>query len=630
MRKKKSNKTRQTTPALKQQKRRLTDFLPFLQWMGSYSREQLIGDLIAGVIVAIMLVPQGMAYALLAGLPPEVGLYASIVPLIIYGLLGTSRSLAVGPVAIVSLLVATGISPLAEGGSLEYLQLALTLAFLVGVIQLSMGLLCTGFLVNFLSHPVLSGFTSAAAIVIGFSQLKHVLGFKVPRMEYFYEKVFFTVGNLADTNVAALLIGLLSVATLLYFKKSVANLLLTFLPEALVLPISKTGPLVVVLIGTLAIWAGGLDESMSIKIVGEVPAGLPPLTMPLFDLSIWQALLPTALTISFVGYMESISVAKSLAAKRREKVDANQELIALGAANLGAMLTGGYAVTGGFSRSMVNFAAGARSGLASIITALLIVFTLLFLTPLFYFLPKAVLAAIILVAVAGLIDIESLRHAWQYNKTDAVTLILTFLAVLAIGIEVGILVGVATSILLFLWQTSTPHVAIIGRIGESEIYRNVLRHDVQTWPSVLNLRVDQSLCFANTKFLEETVLGLVADQPRLEHVVLVCLSINQIDTSALETIECLHENLHVSGVELHFAGVKGPVMDKLRKIGFVDEIGEQHFHLSTHHAMKALGYIEDKPDYTFSNNTITSNTQISQLNYISIHPTQIRYAISHD
>jgi len=581
---------------LTKQKVRLTDFLPFLQWMRTYNRDQLVGDLIAGVIVAIMLVPQGMAYALLADLPLEVGLYASIVPLIIYGLLGTSRSLAVGPVAIVSLLVRTGISPLAEKGSPEYLQLALTLAFLVGVIQFGMGLLRTGFLVNFLSHPVLSGFTSAAAIVIGFSQLKHVLGFDVPEesSEFFYQKVWYTVEHLAETNVAALLMALLSLAILFYFKKGVANFLRRFLPEALVLPISKTGPLVVVLIGTLAVWAGGFNESMGIKIVEEVPAGLPRLTKPLFDLSIWQALLPTALTISFVGYMESISVAKSLAAKRREKVDANQELIALGAANLGAMLTGGYPVTGGFSRSLVNFAAGARTGLASIITALLIVFALLFLTEYFYFLPNAVLAAIILVAVAGLLDIETLRHAWRYNKADAITLILTFLAVLAIDIESGILVGVATSILLFLWQTSNPHVAIIGRIGDSEIYRNVLRHNVQTWPTVINLRVDRSLCFANTKFLEETVLTLVADQPRVEHVVLVCISINQIDMTALETVEQLHEKLHDSGVQLHFAAVKGPVMDKLRKIGFVDQIGEAHFHLSTHEAMKALGCVADE------------------------------------
>lgn len=589
------HKSLNTDPHLTEQRGGFSDFLPFLQWMRHYRRDDLIGDLIAGLIVAIMLVPQGMAYALLAGLPPEVGLYASIVPLIVYGLLGTSRSLAVGPVAIVSLLVATGVSPFAEPASADYLQLTLTLAFMVGVLQVGMGLLRIGFLVNFLSHPVLSGFTSAAAIVIGFSQLKHVLGYNVPRMEHFYEQVSYTVQHLAETNSVALVMGLLSMAILFYFKNGIADLLRRLgLAEALVLPLSKIGPLVVVLIGTLAVWAGGLDESMNIKIVGAVPAGLPKLTMPLFDPSVWQQLLPTALTISFVGYMESISVAKSLAAKRREKVDPNQELVALGAANFGAMLTGGYPVTGGFSRSIVNFAAGAKTGLASIITALLVAFTLLFLTPLFYFLPNAVLAAIILVAVSGLLDAHTLQHAWQYNKADAVSLMVTFLAVLAIGIENGILVGVASSILLFLWRTSKPHVAVIGRMYDSQIYRNVLRHDVQTWPHVVNVRVDQSLYFANTKFLEDTVLAIVAEQPRVKHVVLAGTSINHIDTSALETIEQLHEKLNDSGVTLHFAALKGPVMDKLKKIGFVDEMGQQHFHLSTHEAMKALGCVQDE------------------------------------
>jgi len=590
-----NNESIKTSRDLTQHKGGVSDFWPFLQWMRHYSRDDLIGDLIAGLIVAIMLVPQSMAYALLAGLPPEVGLYASIVPLILYGLLGTSRSLAVGPVAIVSLLVATGVSPFAEPGSAQYLELTLTLAFMVGLMQVGMGLLRIGFLVNFLSHPVLSGFTSAAAIVIGFSQLKHVLGYNVPRMEHFYEQVLYTLEHLAETNAVALVMGLLSIAILFYFKNGIADLLRRFgLTEALVLPLSKIGPLVVVLIGTLAVWGSGLSESMSIKIVGEVPGGLPGLTMPLFDPSVWQQLLPTALTISFVGYMESISVAKSLAAKRRQKVDANQELVALGVANLGAMLTGGYPITGGFSRSIVNFAAGAKTGLASIITALLVAFTLLFLTPLFYFLPNAVLAAIILVAVAGLLDVHTLQHAWQYNKADALSLSGTFLAVLMIGIENGILVGVSASILLFLWRTSKPHVATIGRVDDSEIYRNVLRYDVQTWPSVVNIRVDQSLYFANTKFLEDTVLAIVADQPGVEHVVLAGTSINHIDASALETVEQLHKKLHDSGVQLHLAAVKGPVMDKLRKIRFVDEIGEQHFHLSTHEAMKTLGCLPNE------------------------------------
>ncbi len=570
----------------------LTQYLPFLGWLLHYRREDLVGDLMAGLIVAIMLIPQGMAYALLAGLPPEVGLYASIVPLVIYGLLGTSRTLAVGPVAIVSLLVATGVSSLAEPGSGQYLQLALTLAFLAGIIQLVMGFVRLGFMVNFLSHPVLAGFTSAAAIVIGFSQLKHLLGISIPRTEQFYELLVYAGQHLAESNLMAVGIGLVSIAILLFFKNGLGKQLKKMgLAETIVVPITKSGPLVVVLLGTLVVWVFGWSDGAAVKIVGAVPAGLPPISLPSFNVNIWQALLPAALTIGFVGYMESISVAKSLASKRRQKVEANQELIALGAANLGATFSGGYPVTGGFSRSVVNFAAGANTGLASIITALLIALTVIFLTPLFYFLPQAVLAAIIMVAVLGLIDVATLRHVWRYNKADAASLLITFMAVLTVGIETGILVGVTTAILLFIWRTSRPHMAVVGRLGQSEIYRNVLRHQVTTCPQVVAIRVDESLYFANTKFLEDTMLQIIADRPEVNHVILIGLAINFIDASALETLEALVHELREAGVELHLAAIKGPVMDRLKSIGFVDYLGPDYFHLSTHEAMKALGCV---------------------------------------
>ena len=567
-------------------------FFPFLDWLLHYDRADLTGDLMAGVIVAIMLVPQGMAYALLAGLPPQVGLYASILPLFIYGLLGSSRTLAVGPVAIVSLIVAAGVAPLAGGDIALYVQLALVLALLVGIIQIAMGLLRVGFLVNFLSHPVLVGFTAAAAIVIGFSQLKHVLGFRVPRGE-FIEMVQHTVSHLSETNSVTLGIGIGAVLILLFFKKQLPQILKRInVPEGLVVPLSKSAPLVVVLLGTLIVQQWGLSESADVKIVGAVPSGLPPISLPTFDLNLWLLLLPIALTISFVGYMESISVAKSLASKRRQKVDADQELIGLGAANIGAAFTGGYPVTGGFSRSVVNFAAGANTGLASMITALLIALTVIFLTPLFYYLPKAVLAAIILVAVANLIDIPAMKHIWAYNKADAVALIITFIAVLVVGVEKGILIGAGVSLLLFIWRTSRPHTAVVGRIGKSELYRNELRYHVETWPQVLAIRVDQSLYFANTKYLEDTVLSMVADRPDLKEVILIGSAINFIDASALETLESLHNELQSAGVELHLAAIKGPVLDQLRKIGFVEKIGEDHIHFSTHDAMIALGYVD--------------------------------------
>ncbi len=578
---------------IKQQPTGLRTLLPAWHWLAHYPREYFVGDMLAGFIVAVMLVPQGMAYALLAGLPPEVGLYASILPLIIYGLLGSSRTLAVGPVAIVSLLVATGIAPLAEAGSGAFLQLALTLALLVGLIQALMGLVRLGFLVNFLSHPVLAGFTSAAALVIGFSQLKHLLGIPMPRLEFF-ELLRYAVLHLPETNWVTLALGGSSILILLFFKMGLGQQLRRWgLPAPWVLPITKSAPLVIVVLGTALVWGLQLDQRAGVAIVGDVPVGLPSFTLPTVDLAVWQQLLPTALVISFVGYMESIAVAKSLASKRRQKVSANQELVALGVANLGAMLTGGYPVTGGFSRSVVNYDAGANSGLASIITAVLIALTVIFLTPVFYFLPQAVLAAIVMVAVAGLVDVKTFRHVWQYNKADAASFGVTFVAVLAVGVENGILFGVAVAMLLFIWRTSQPHVAVVGRLGESEIYRNVLRHQVQCWPEVVAVRIDESLYFANSKFLEDTVLGLIADQPEVDHLVLIGTAINFIDASALETLEGLLRQLKDAGVQLHLAAIKGPVLDRLRAIGFVEHLGDQFVHLTTHDAMLSIGVVAD-------------------------------------
>jgi sulfate permease, SulP family len=568
----------------------ITHYLPFLDWLVHYRRQDLVGDLLAGIIVAIMLVPQGMAYAQLAGLPPQIGLYASILPLVIYGLLGTSRTLAVGPVAIVSLLVASGVAPLADLGSAEYVQLAITLAFLVAIIQFILGVVRLGFLVNFLSHPVVAGFTSAAAIVIGFSQLRHLMGVSIPRTEYFYEQVLYAAEHILESNVSTLIIGLGGIAVLFYFNYGLGkHLKKTRLPESVIVPVSKSGPLVVVLLGTVIVVAFNLFDSAGVKTVGDVPAGLPPITLPVFNFDVWQLLLPTALTISFVGFMESISVAKSLASKRRQKVDADQELVALGTANIGATFTGGYPVTGGFSRSVVNFTAGANTGLASIITAGLVALTVIFLTPLFYYLPSAVLAAVIMVAVFGLIDVKTFKHVWKYNKADAASLIITFLAVLAVGVETGILVGVAAALLLFVWRTSRPHMAEVGRIGNTETYRNVERHEVETWPQTVAIRVDGSLYFANTKYLEDVVLQMVADKPELKYLVLIGIAVNFIDASALETLESLNQELRDAGVDLHLAEFKGPITDRLKDIGFIDQIGPDHVHLSTHDAMKALG-----------------------------------------
>lgn len=568
---------------------RLNRYLPILDWLPGYGRGELASDGMAGLIVAIMLVPQGMAYALLAGLPPEVGLYASIVPLVFYGLLGSSRALAVGPVAIVSLMVASTLGELHATGSAGYLTGAVLLAFLSGAILLAMGLARLGFLVNFLSHPVISGFSSAAALVIGFSQLKHLLGFEIPRSHLITETIAHAVTHLGQTNVATFGIAATSLAILLIFKSRVASWLKgQGMSGGAADASAKAGPLVAVLVTTVAVWLFGLDQAADVKIVADIPAGLPPLTAPTFDMALIEQLLPAAALIAFVGFLESVSVAKSLASKRRQKIDANQELVALGAANIGASLTGGYPVTGGFSRSLVNLTAGAVTPMASIITAGLIALTVLLFTPLLYFLPKATLAAVIVVAVANLIDVKTLREAWAYNRADAASLIATFAAVLTLGVEVGIVAGAALSIVLYLWRTSRPHMAEVGRVGESEHFRNVLRHEVEVDPKVLMVRVDESLYFANTAYLEDQLLARVSDRPDVEHLVLIMSAVNFIDASALETLETLAERLRDAGVTLHLAEVKGPVMDRLERVAFLDALGEGRVFLSTHAASVAL------------------------------------------
>lgn len=568
---------------------RLQRFLPILDWLPGYNRQQLAGDGIAGLIVAIMLVPQGMAYALLAGLPPEVGLYASIVPLVFYGLLGSSRALAVGPVAIVSLMVATTLGQIADSGSAGYVSGAILLAFLSGAILLGMGITRLGFIVNFLSHPVISGFSSAAALVIGFSQLKHLLGFDIPRSHLITDTIGHAMTNISEINTVTIFLAAASFAILLLFKSRIEGWLKGLgAGDAVADSIAKAGPLVAVLVATLAVWILSLNTTHHVKIVADIPAGLPPFTLPQLELGLIKQLLPAALLISLVGFLESVSVAKSLASKRRQKIDANQELIALGTANIGASFTGGYPVTGGFSRSLVNFAAGAVTPLASIITAALIAVTVLLLTPLLYFLPKATLAAIIVVAVFNLLDFKTLRESWVYNKADAASLIATFIAVLILGVELGIVTGAGLSILLYLWRTSRPHMAEVGRVGKTEHFRNVLRHEVATHPEVLLVRVDESLYFANTAYLEDELLARVADRPDINHLVLIMNAVNFIDASALETLELLAERLRNANVTLHFAEVKGPVMDRLIQVSFPEKLGSGNIYLSTHTATEDL------------------------------------------
>ncbi|MFN5388462.1 MAG: SulP family inorganic anion transporter [Pseudanabaena sp.] len=572
--------------------KQLQQYIPALNWLRNYQSKHLFGDITAGIIVTSLLIPQGMAYALLAGLPPQIGLYASILPAIIYPLLGTSQVLAVGPVAVDSIMVAAAIAKLAHQGSSEYLALAIALAFLVGIIEIGMGVLRMGFLVNFLSRSVISGFISGAAIIIGFSQVKHLLGLKIPSTESFIELLTLILGKITEVNWVTLSLGLSSIAILLYFNQPLVKLLKRQgWSEQRILPISKSAPLLVVILGTLLVSVFQWDRVAGVKIVGMVPLGLPPLSIPSFDLQTWRSLLPAALAIALVGYMEGFSGAQALASKRREKIDPNQELIAFGAANMSAAFTGGYPVTGGVSRSVVNFAAGANTGLASIITGILVAITVMFFTSWFYFLPQTCLAATIITAVYKLIDFATLKRMWNYDKADAIAWLVTFSAVLGLGVEKGIIFGAIVALSLHLWHTSRPHIAIVGRLGESEHFRNVLRYEVKTSPQVLAIRVDASLYFANAKYMENFLSREISDRPDVTSVVLVCSAVNLIDASALEVLESLIADLKSIGINFCFSEVKGPVMDKLLNIGFVDYVGRDHFFLSTDIAMRELAGI---------------------------------------
>lgn len=575
---------------------RLGRYLPILDWARGYQRADLVGDLIAGLIVAIMLVPQSMAYALLAGLPPQVGLYASIAPLLAYALLGSSRTLAVGPVAIVSLLVAGSAAALAEPGSPEYLGVALSLALLSGLIQLAMGLLRLGQVVNFMSHPVISGFTSAAAITIGLSQVKTLLGLKLPRSEAVWDLLGLLAAHLGETRLVTLAVGLGAIAILLGVRGPLQRRLLAAgMAPGKVLPLAKAGPLLAVLAGIAALRLLPAPLAAQLEVVGEIPAGLPPVTWPGFDLALWQRLLPAALVISFVGFLESFAVAKSLATRRREPIEANQELIGLGAANLAAALTGGYPVTGGFSRSVVNYDAGARTGMASIFTAGLVALTVWLLTPLLHDLPKAVLAAIVIVAVAKLVDVAALRWIWRYNRADGMALVATFLLTLGLGVELGVIAGAGLALALHTWRSSVPHVAVVGRVPGTEHYRNIERHAVETDPRVLAVRIDESLYFPNAQWLETVLQRGLASRPEARHLLLIFSAVNFVDASALESLERTIDALADAGVTLHLAEVKGPVMDRLQRVDFADRLGAHggRIFLSTHAAMLALTETEE-------------------------------------
>lgn len=569
-------------------RRKIDDILatqPMVRWLQHYDSSSLFNDLMAGIVVAILIIPQGMAYALLAGMPAEYGLYASMLPLLCYALLGSSRSLAVGPVAIASLMVTSALSEFAAPGSTAYIQAAINLALLVGLFLFLMHLLKLGSIVNFMSHSVISGFTSAAAVIIALSQLKHLLGLEIERGD-FLASLTQTVNTLPNFDADTLLVGISSIMVLLITKKPLCCLLKrAAAPSWLAEAVCKGGPMFAIITGMeLVTWL----DSASVAIVGEIPSGIPALSLNFINPTLWQDLWMPALLIALIGYVESVSVGTALASKRRERIDPNRELLALGAANIGAAVSGTFPVAGGFGRSMVNFSAGAQTTIASLITAVLVALVVAFFTPLLTNLPTATLAAIILLAVLPLIDISSLRQAWRYNKGDALTLVATFIAVLLLGVELGIVLGIALSIAILLKRTSQPHIAIIGRVGASEHFRNIERHDVSTHPDILILRVDESLFFANTRYVEQFILAHIAQHPNIRHTLINCAAVNDIDASALETLENLSHQLHSEGICLHFSEIKGPVMDRLERVKFAEHLACGEIFFTTDEGVRQL------------------------------------------
>ncbi|MEN8934522.1 SulP family inorganic anion transporter [Planktotalea arctica] len=565
----------------------LKRYLPILTWGRAYNKSALSNDLMAAFIVTIMLIPQSLAYALLAGLPPEAGLYASIVPIMLYAVFGTSRALAVGPVAVVSLMTAAALSNIVEQGTMGYAVAALSLAGLSGIILLAMGLLRLGFVANFLSHPVIAGFITASGIIIAASQLKHILGIDA-QGHNLLDLVISLVKHLPEINWITTVIGIIATGFLFWVRKGLKPLLKRLgLGPTLIGIAVKAGPVAVVVLTTLAVWLFGLADQ-GVKIVGAVPQSLPPLTLPSFSPALLNQLLLPAILISLIGFVESISVAQTLAAKKRQRIDPDQELIGLGAANIGASLTGGFPVTGGFSRSVVNFDAGAETPAAGAFTAIGLAIAALALTPLIFFLPKATLAATIIVAVLSLVDFSILKRSWDYSKADFAAVSATILLTLALGVEAGVSAGVALSILLHLYKSSRPHIAEVGQVPGTEHFRNVLRHDVITDPNVVTLRVDESLYFANARYLEDKIHNRVAHDKAIRHVILQCSAINEIDLSALESLEMINERLREMNVKLHLSEVKGPVMDRLKQAHFLAEMTGRVF-LSQYDAVKALG-----------------------------------------
>lgn len=569
---------------------------PIPDWFQGYNLPIFKNDFSAGLTVGVMLIPQGMAYSMIAGLPPIYGLYAATLPILIYAFLGTSRQLAVGPVAMVSLLTASGIGVMAQQGTEEYLSFAILLALLVGIIQLLLGVFKLGFLVNFLSHPVISGFTSAAALIIGLSQMSHLFGVSIQGGHHAHEIIWALIQKIDQINVYTLAIGILGIGIIVWVRKKYKSL---------------PGQLFAVIFGILIVQFFGLTD-FGVRILGEVPAGLPSFKLPVLEWKNIVALFPIALAISLVSFMESIAVAKAIQNKHRNyKVIPNRELIALGAANIGGAFIQSFPVTGGFSRTAVNDQAGAKTGMAGIISAGLVILTLLFLTPLFHFLPNAILASVILVAVFGLLDYNEAIHLWKSDKTDFWMLITTFLGTLIFGIKEGIGLGVVLSLVLLIFRTTRPHIAILGKVPGSRFYRNTSRFSgLEIRPDILVIRFDAQLYFANVDYFTTQLENFAIQKgSQLRFIVINAESINNLDSTAIRMLEEVYEHYQNLNIELVFASVKGPVRDALAKSHLIEKLGEKRFFMSIQDAIDCFDQNCKNDNSFFKDFAIQSNNK---------------------
>ena len=555
-------------------------------WLSNYRRDWLAGDITAGLIVTVMLIPQSLAYAMLAGLPPEIGLYASILPLFAYAVIGSSMTLAVGPVAVISLMTASALAPLAAPGSADYVSLSILLSLLSGGMLLAAGFMRLGFLAWFLSHPVISGFISGSAVLIAIGQLKHLLGIQFSSTGVLSTlEALFTHAH--ETNAATAYIGIGALAFLWFARHSLSKVLRQLgLSSTHADLLSRLAPMAVVIVSTALVATQQLDVHAHISIVGKVPAGLPVVVMPDISWDQLNALWLPALLISLVGFVESVSIAQSLAFKRGQRIQPDRELLGIGAANLASALSGAFPVTGGFARSVVNFSAGAHTPAAGIVSAAMMALVLTGLTNWFHYLPQAALAATIIVAVLALVDVQTLQDAWRYDKADAIALLLTFSGVIVFGVDIGIMIGVALSLAVLVWRSSHPHMAVVGRVPGTEHFRNVERHTVETQPGLVALRIDESIYFANAQLIEEKIETLVQQHPETRFVLLILSAVNQIDTTALSMLTEVEKSLAARNIVLLFSEIKGPVLDRLHDTPLGMRMKDR-IYLSTHQAFVA-------------------------------------------